>query len=1301
MKRIFSGLVLVLISTLLIGQSRTIRFDNLSIENGLSQSSVNTILQDQKGFMWFGTQDGLNCFDGYEFKVFKHDPDNSNTLSNNFIKAMAEDSRGIIWIGTESGGVNSFDPATNTFNRLNVEASIAKSTIEDLLVDQSDNLWIGTKNKGLYKYSIRDSIMEEYDMDQGLYSLLISALELGKDGKIYVGTEGHGLFVSNKSRSRFSNYRNEPQDAHSISGDFIHDITVSHKGAIFIGTNKGLSQFVRDRFHNYHVSDGLSAENVQLVFSDHFGGLWCGYPGFGLDEVTILSKGIQVTNYRHNDFNPRNLLSNIIYCMAEDQTGSLWIGSNGGISKFDPLKQAFQHIKEDFGEDRLLDDNIWAINKDSSGIVWIGTREGVSRIDRENRNVRNYPFQGNNPLAPNNNSVFCIQIDDKAQVWLGTVSGLYQLKTNDSWETAYYEKVKTREAQGADHRVYGMVLDGDKIWLACLDGLSCYDQSTGSYQFFEHDSNNSNSLPVNDCRFIIKDRQHHFWIGTEGGGLVQLELQEAGGETEYIFKTYRPEVSNPNSISSDVVLSIWEEDNGVLWIGTYGGGLNKFDPVTQKFTAYTEKDGLSNNSVYGVIGGEPGTLWLTTNLGACKFDIQEEVFTNFLASDGLQSNEFNTGAFFHSANGELFLGGINGLNAFYPSDIKINEQPPKVRITEILLFNKPIAVSKDGILSKTPAYTDELVLDYTQNNITFVFSALHYTSSEGNKYRYVLEGFEEVEVNGENRREAHYTNLSPGFYTFKVYASNSDGVWAETKTQMKLRITPPFWGTWWFISLMIFFAIMGVFLFFRWRVRSINAQKERLARLVEERTRTVTRHKEKIEEQNLILEAQKKLVEEEKIKADKLLANILPQETAEELKNKGKTRTRTYRRVTVMFTDFKGFTKIAERMKPQELVVKLDSYFRKFDEISEANHIEKIKTIGDSYMAAGGVPLRDKENPINTVIAALQIQAYVKKVKEEQPEDPGDIWDLRIGIHTGEVIAGVIGTKRIAYDIWGNTVNVAARMESSSEPGRVNVSGKTFEIIEPYFDCLYRGKIAAKNKGHIDMYFVNRIKPHLAEDEAGTTPNKLFWDYLNLHVYSAINYRKAERYIMRILRQKLSDKLYYHGIHHTYDVIEAAERLAIMEGVVDEDIFVLKSAATYHDAGFIEQYDANEPVGARLAAEILPKYGYTPEQVEKVFQLIYATRIPHDPQSHLEEIICDADLDYLGRDDFHSISDTLRRELREHGKINSDRLWDEIQVKFLTQHKYFTKSAIKLRQEKKRKHLEEIKQRLIENNYAD
>jgi len=345
--------------------------------------------------------------------------------------------------------------------------------------------------------------------------------------------------------------------------------------------------------------------------------------------------------------------------------------------------------------------------------------------------------------------------------------------------------------------------------------------------------------------------------------------------------------------------------------------------------------------------------------------------------------------------------------------------------------------------------------------------------------------------------------------------------------------------------------------------------------------------------------------------------------------------------------------------------------------------------------------VRNNTNPIDAVLAALQIQDYMLRLRNDAIANGTEYWELRLGINTGEVTAGVIGSERLAYDIWGATVNQAQRMEMMGEPGRVTISGATFKLIEPYFECTFRGKVQSKSKGMIDMFTVERIKPELSMNGEGLLPNDRFQQIVNLHLYSSINYYKAERHIMKVLERGLSSKLHYHSIAHTKDVVRAVERYALLEGVTDEGLFLLKSAATYHDAGFVESYELNEPIGARMAEEILPKYGYSEQHIAQIKELIFVTQIPHKPKNHLEQIICDADLDYLGRDDFHEIADKLRRELKEHGKIDSDRKWDQMQVSFLRMHVYFTPTAIASRQEKKDKNLQEVLDRLERDEYAD
>ena len=483
----------------------------------------------------------------------------------------------------------------------------------------------------------------------------------------------------------------------------------------------------------------------------------------------------------------------------------------------------------------------------------------------------------------------------------------------------------------------------------------------------------------------------------------------------------------------------------------------------------------------------------------------------------------------------------------------------------------------------------------------------------------------------------------------------------------------------WADFIVLLSAVIALYALYRSRIIRIQKQKDLLESQVKLRTIQIIKQKEQVEKQ-------KRMLEQEKAKTEKLLLNILPREMADELKNKGKAKARKYRSSTVMFTDFKGFTKLAEDYKPEDLVAQLDSYFIKFDEIVEKYNVEKIKTIGDAYMAAGGVPIRNKSNAIDTTLAALDIQRAMKEIKLQKEALGEKAWDLRIGLHSGALIAGVVGIKRFAYDIWGDTVNVASRIESSGEIGKVNISETTYEAVSEFFTTEYRGKIKAKDKGEIDMYFVHGVKPELSVNDDEITPNDAFWHYVNLKLYSNINYKNAEKYIIKRLAGDLPQGLHYHGIHHTKDVCEAVERLAIWEGVKGEELYLLKTAALYHDAGFIDSYERKE---------MLPNFGYTEDQIDQVIRLIEATKMPQNPQNHLEQIMCDSDLDYLGRNDFYSIAETLRQELVEFGKLEDNPLqWVQMNIGFLGGHKYFTKSSQMRRQPEKERRIVELKNKL-------
>lgn len=444
---------------------------------------------------------------------------------------------------------------------------------------------------------------------------------------------------------------------------------------------------------------------------------------------------------------------------------------------------------------------------------------------------------------------------------------------------------------------------------------------------------------------------------------------------------------------------------------------------------------------------------------------------------------------------------------------------------------------------------------------------------------------------------------------------------------------------------------------------------------------------ERVDLETRLQQSTERLVDQRQLYEAKL-AERLPKSATEELKANAKAK--RYKMVTVLFSDVMGFSTLTSKDNPDKLVDDLDKFFFKFDQTVKKYNIQKIKSVGDSYMCAGGIPKKNRTNPLEVVLAALEMQQYIEELKQKYPNRENRIWGLRVGIHTGPVFAGKEGLKKQAYDIWGETVNIASRMESSGEIGRINISGNTYELIRDYFLCNYHGKMPVKFQGDADMYYIEGFRQQLSFNNQGFQPNEDF--YVKL---AFIRFDDLEEEVLDLLEKKLPSDMYYHNLKHTIDVVTQVELIGREESVDDKDMLLLKTAALFHDLGFIEGYKDHELLSIKLAKEMLPRFHYSPEQIEIVSDIIFTTKLPPKPQNKLQKIICDADLDYLGRADFIPVSETLFKELVVHGVLEDDfENWNKIQIKFIETHQYFTATAKRLRDVNKKMQLSNIRKQL-------
>jgi len=848
-------------------------FERLSLAEGLSQVTVNAIHQDRKGFLWIGTDDGLNRYDGYEFKIYTHDPADPDTLSDNSVKALWEDPEGMLWVGTFNGGLNKLDPATGKAIHYKHDPadphSLGHNSVTALGGLTSGEVFVSTAAGG---FDLLDPIAGRFqrfrhdpDAPGGLPHDFIADGEELPNGKVWLAT-ARGLSLFDPTSGTFRNFFHETGAPASLANDRVFDVLLEEDGALWAATFSGLTRFDADGgFASFRPVAGIDGANIlTALYRDAAGRLWAGGVG-GLihrvnpddgsfqryrtdlasqafaNPITAFSEdqegalwalwtGVGLLRYdaeadrwtphRHDPEDPTSIASPTVTSMFVDRSGTLWAGfGDAGLVKYDPSRLKFASYRtHETKPDAMGGVGARCFLVDSRGDYWVGTQfAGLYQWLRPENRFQPFRNDPGEPASLIADDVRVLFEDSQARFWVGVFGGLCLFDRDTGRFQRYSLRDPYPNAFGVN-QLRAIVEDGAGIlWLATHAGLVRFDPEKEDFQRFQHDPAQPNSVSHNVVSSLLIDAQGRFWAGTFGGGLV---LFDPATET---FRAFRRSADDPNSLSHDSVNCVFEDRDGALWVGAWGGGLNRFDPETGRFERFTTRNGLPNNVVYGILQDDEGALWLSTNRGLCRFDPQTGAVRTFGLDDGLQSLEFNTGAYYRAPDGEMMFGGVAGFNAFYPEKtIRQDSAPPPVVITA---FRK-----QDQLAAADIAEDRRFELSYRENRFSFEFVALDFGNASMNRYAYRMEGVDDGWIDAGARRYASYANLAPGSYRFQVRAANHDGVWNQDGVSIDIDIAPPFWQTWPFrLFQALCLAAAALLLLWFLRRRASRQQQEALA----------------------------------------------------------------------------------------------------------------------------------------------------------------------------------------------------------------------------------------------------------------------------------------------------------------------------------------------------------------------------------------------------------------------------------------------------------------------------------------
>jgi len=835
----------VLSDSILYAQVKDMNFEHIMSDKGLSQNTIHSILQDKEGFLWFATEDGLDKYDGYKFTVYKNDPHDSSSISDNFIWTIYEDRAGTLWIGTNNGGLSRFNRNTEKFinykNNPNDSTSLSSNNVRTILEDTYGNLWVGTEGGGLNKFDRKNNTFIHFIHNSKNPSSLSDNIVLDiyqdHEGVLWVGTDG-GLDKFNYLTGKFEHFVHKPDDPSSISNNVVFSLLEDNSKNFWVGTLNGFNLFDRKQkkftrfYSNADISSNLDNGRINSILEDKTGTLWVATGGGLYQFNKKLKKFISLgrTGSHKTTLSNTNVLS-----LYQDNSGLIWIGTaDGGIIKFDRERTKFMHFQHNPANSNSLSYNtVRSIYQDKNGILWIGTLGGgLNRYDSKTDHYTHYLHIKNDPYSLSDNSVTSIYRGKSGELWVGTWSGGLNkmIKSSDKYpEHAIFKHFTHNDSN--PHSLSNNIIQSiyedsyGRLWIGTGLGLDILYRKTNKFYNFINNPDDSTSISGNQIQScIIEDKNGNLWVGT-WNGLNKIDLSTVPLKPPYgklKFQRYFHNSDNPNSLSDNRIISVYDDKEGNLWFGTYGGGINEltFDQENKKsadakFIHYLAKDGLVSNIVYGILGDNAGNLWASTDNGLSRFNPKTGTFRNYFQSDGLQGNQFYWGASFKGKNDELFFGGTNGANAFYPSSLRDNKHIPPIVITGFQIFNQSVKIGgKKSPLKKSITETHNLELSYNQNVFSFEFAALDFTAPNKNQYKYMMQGFDKHWIFAGNRRYITYTNLDPGDYTFRVIGSNNDGVWNNIGTSINVTILPPFWRTWWFIltSLLVVGGIIAVFI---------------------------------------------------------------------------------------------------------------------------------------------------------------------------------------------------------------------------------------------------------------------------------------------------------------------------------------------------------------------------------------------------------------------------------------------------------------------------------------------------------